>query len=440
MKKIFFVILILFLFSHFSYSQPSTFFKMYNQGNSGYAVRELNGNSYVVAGGTDFYYNFHWFIMSSLSTTNVHLFKTSSNGNLLWERIFNSPNHRMLSTWMETLSDGGIIVTGHISDEKVWPPDSNDIFLMKSDGNGNLLWAKTFDTGKDDLGFCVRQTADGGFIVSGFHDALPTSLTGSTYAILIKTDSNGSVEWEKKYQIPVRDLDTGEGLPVLVNQTADGGFVVTGTTAASHAADVFVFRTDGFGNLIWAKSYEHDASVFRFSLGLDIVESTSGDLIIAGSMDKDRVLNQFNYPYILRLNTNGTVLDAKILSTVPDQLFQSGFSSVEQTVDGGYFFTGMGGYSSFGSQAEFLKTDNAFNTQWSRVYTMDGVATMGSRSGRSTTDGCYVFTGKRQLSGTVLMKTDNLGLIPCKTPTSLVEIIPSVFSQLRFPSVFSGIN
>ena len=440
MKRIVLIFILLISLSGIAFTQPSTFLKMYNKGNSAYAVRELNGNTYVVAGGTDFYYNFHWNLMSPINTTNVHLFKTSSNGTLIWERIFSSLNHRTIATWMEPVDDGGIIVTGHTNSENTWPPDSNDIILIKTDNNGNLSWSKTFDTGKDDLGFCVRQTFDGGFIVSGFHDAVPTSLAGTTYVILIKTDGLGNVIWEKKYQIPVRDLDTAEGLPVVVNQTADSGFVVTGTTAGSHAADVFILRTDPSGDLLWAKSYEHDSGIFRFSLGLDIIESLSGELIVAGTMDKDRVMNLVNYPYILKVNSTGDILNSKILSTVPDHPFQSGFSSVEQTPDGGYFFTGMGGYSGFGDQAQLLKTDNAFNMQWSRVYTMDGIATMGSRSGRSTTDGSYVFAGKRQFSGTVLMKTNSMGLIPCKNPSDLVEIMPTIFSQNRFPAIISGVN
>jgi len=440
MKRLSIILVFTFLLIRLVSGQPSTFLKTYNTGHSGYAVRELNANTFVVAGGTDFYYNFNWNILSPVASTNVHLLKTSANGDLIWEKVFSSLNHRLICTWMEPVNDGGIILTGHTSSENVWPPDSNDIFLIKTDNNGIISWAKVFDTGMDELGFSVRQTFDNGFIVSGFHDAVPTSLIGTTYVMLIKTDSIGSVLWEKKYQIAVRDLDTGEGLPVVVNQTADSGYVVTGTTAGSHAADVFILRTDQLGNLLWAKSYEHDAGMFRFSLGLDIIESQNGELIVAGSMDKNRLIDQLNYPYILRVNGNGTFLNAKILSSVLDQMFQSGFSSVEQTPDGGYFFTGMGGYSSFGQQAQFLKTNNTFDAQWSRVYTWDGIATMGSRSGRITTDGCYVFTGKRQNDGTVLMKTDNLGLIPCKSPGDLVEIIPNIIIPDRFPSSISGIN
>src|SRR6185295_13612411 len=192
----------------------------------------------------------------------------------------------------------------------------------------------------------------------------------------------GNIQWAKKYQLSVRDFDTGEAFPVAVRQTNDGGYIIAGTTMGAHQADAYLIRTDAAGNLQWARSYEHDNSAFRLSTGLDVTETTGGDFIVAGSMDKDRSVSQFNYPYVLRVNAAGILLSATIYDSNPAQLFQSGFSSVLPTSDGGYFFTGMGGYGGFGDQAQLLKTDAWLNMQWSRVYSWDGVATVGSRSGR----------------------------------------------------------
>lgn len=405
----------------------------------GYAVRETGGNSYVVAGGTDYYYNWHWFIQSSLLNTNIHLFKTNVNGVLQWERILGKANTRMVARWMEPTFDGGFIITGSSNADAVWPPDSNDIILVKTDAGGNFSWCKVFDTGKDDLGFCVQQTADSGYIISGFHDAVPVSLALNTYIQLIKTDASGNVQWEKKYLFAVRDLNTHEPFSYVVKQTADGGYVVVGTNALTHPADVDVLRIDAAGTVIWAKTYEHDASMWRNSVGLDIIETPSGDLVIAGSMDKDSPLH-LNYPYFLKLNSAGVVLKQRFFETLPVLNFQSGFSSVQQTTDGGFFFTGMGGYSDFGDQAQLLKTDASLDMSWSRVYTMDGPATVGSMSARQTSDGGYVFTGKRQMAGTILMKTNGIGLIACKLPNTLIEFTPSVTVSNWSPSTLTGLS
>src|SRR6188768_4416078 len=131
-----------FLFSQ-SKSQ-STFVRMYNKGNMGYTVREVNGNSYVVAGGTDFYFNWHWFIQSSVLNTNIHLFKTDVNGVLQWERVISKPNTRMVARWMEPTNDGGFILTGFANKDAVWPPDSNDVVLVKTDASGFISWCKIY--------------------------------------------------------------------------------------------------------------------------------------------------------------------------------------------------------------------------------------------------------------------------------------------------------
>ena len=417
----------------------STFMRTYNKGNIGFAVREVNGNGYVAAGGTDYFFNWHWNQQSTVATTNVHLFKTDQNGTLLWERILGLANNRTIARWMETTADGGSIIAGISNKDRVWPPDSNDVLVIKTDDLGTITWSKSFDTGKDDLGFCVRQTSDGGYIVSGFHDPLPITLAGSTCALLIKLDALGAVVWAKKYPIACRDLNTHEPFPSVVNQTADGGYVVTGSTVGAHPNDVYVLRTDANGGLLWAKSYEHDPSAFRTSTGQDILETAAGDLIIAGSMDKTQP-NERNYPYVLRTDANGALEDATFYETNPLLFFQSGFSSVAPTLSGGYFFTGMGGYSGFGDQAQLLKTDADLNMIWSRVYTMDGLATMGARSGRPTSDGGYIFTGKHQFAGTVLMKTDAQGMVPCKNPNVLIEYTPDLVVLDHFPIPTTGIS
>jgi len=439
MRKFFFTIFLLFSGLFTACAQPSTFMKTYVNGDNGYAVREMNANAYVVAGCTDFYYNFHWNSMSAIANTNIHLYKTTDDGTLLWEKIFQLPLARSLATWMETTQDGGIIITGRSNKDIAWPPDSNDVILVKCDADGLILWSKSYDTGKDELGFCVHPTLDGGYAISAFHDAAPMSLTGTTYAMLIKTDSTGNLMWSKSYEQAVRDLDTGEGLTWVFSQTTDSGYVMTGTTVGAHQADIYVIRTNKTGDLLWAKSYEHDNSVNRFSLGLDIIENGNKEIIIAASMDKDHSLNEYNYPCILKLDSAGNLIRAAIYNSIPPQSFQSGFSSVEQNSDGGYLFTGMGGYGGFGQQAQILKTDVDLNMLWSRSYTNDGNATMGSRSGRSTSDGSYIFTGKKFNAGSVLLKTDFIGLVPCKTPANLIELIPTILTVDRYPTSISGI-
>lgn len=417
----------------------TTFMRIYPTGYESRSVREVGGNTYAVAGGTDLYANWHWHMLSPTANTKVHLFKTDDMGTLLWQKTYAHATARVIGTWMEATADGGYVIAGNGNRDRVWPPDSNDVLLMKTDAFGNLNWSKVFDTGADEIAHCVRPTLDGGYIVSGFNDALPMSAVANTYALLIKTDGLGTMQWSKRYPFAVRDFITGEPFTYVVRPLADGGYAIVGTAVGAVALGVYVIRTDANGDVIWAKVYDHDISVLRYSTGLDVAEAANGDLIIAGSMDKQQPM-ETNYPYILRVSGSGALVHARFYETNPVLFFQSGFSSVVQTPDGGWFFTGMGGYGEFGDQAQLLKADGNLGVQWSRVYTLDGIATMGARSGRPTSDGGYVFAGKRQFSGSTLLKTDALGLIDCKTPNALIEILPSLQVQDRVPVPIPGIN
>ena len=85
-------------------------------------------------------------------------------------------------------------------------------------------WKKTFGKG---WGFSVQQTLDGGFILTGFLDV------GGQ--LLLKTDAQRNEEWAKTY---------GHGEGYSVQQTVDGGFTVTGEDTIE---DVFLLKTDGQG-------------------------------------------------------------------------------------------------------------------------------------------------------------------------------------------------
>jgi len=98
-----------------------------------------------------------------------------------------------------------------------------DVLLFKTDGQGNEQWRKTFGEG---WGGSVQQTADGGFIV-----------TGGYGIFLLKTDGQGNDEWRKTY---------GGGYGSSVQQTVDGGFIVTGE---DDNENLFLLKTDGQGNI-----------------------------------------------------------------------------------------------------------------------------------------------------------------------------------------------
>jgi hypothetical protein len=167
---------------------------------------------------------------------DVFLIKTDANGNLQWAKTYGGTNWDDASSVQQT-SDGGYIVTGRTYS---FGADSFDVFLIKTDANGNLQWAKTYGGTNWDDAFSVQQTSDGGYIVTGFTASFGA---GTWDAFLIKTDADGNVQWAKTYG------GTGLEWASSVQQTSDGGYIVAGYTELFGTGDAFLVKTDANGNI-----------------------------------------------------------------------------------------------------------------------------------------------------------------------------------------------
>jgi hypothetical protein len=125
-----------------------------------------------------------------------------------------------------------------------------EIWLLKTDFNGNTTWDKNFGGLGDDVGKSVQQTRDGGYIIVGSK----TKAGGGILDVLLtKVDASGDEEWEKTFG------GTGWNEGKSVQQTVDGGYIITGSThpyGGSAKNDVvWLIRTDSNGNKVWDKTF-----------------------------------------------------------------------------------------------------------------------------------------------------------------------------------------
>jgi hypothetical protein len=130
------------------------------------------------------------------------------------------------------------------------------IYLLKTNENGEITWKKTFAgaPGNGAVGLSVCQTSDGGYIVSGRE--CKYSAEGSD-VYLLKTDADGDSVWAKAYEAP--GYNSGRS----VKQTPTGRYIVVGDIGDCSYTDAFVIRTNVFGDTIWTKTYggtEYDAA------------------------------------------------------------------------------------------------------------------------------------------------------------------------------------
>jgi hypothetical protein len=218
------------LFIEYAHAQVR-FAKTYGGGGNdlAYSVRQTSDGGYIVAGWTDFF---------GAGDLDIFLIKTYANGNVQWAKTYGGGN-RDGAFFVRQTSDGGYIVAGFTAS---FGTGDWDIFLIKTDANGNIQWAKTYGGTNREQAYSVQQTSDGGYIVAGWTNSFGA---GGWDIFLIKTDASGNVQWAKTY-----GGINGE-IAFSVQQTSDGGYILAGFTDSFSAgdADIFLIKTDANGNI-----------------------------------------------------------------------------------------------------------------------------------------------------------------------------------------------
>ncbi len=222
---------------------------------------------------------------------DVYLIKADADGTVVWERTIGGSSTDVAFSVQQT-SDGGYIVAGETNS---YGAGNRDVYLIKTDSNGAVIWERTIGGSSDDRGYSVQQASDGGYIVAGKTNSYGA---GSSDVYLIKTDSNGTVLWEETYG------GTGYDIGYSVQQTSDGGYIITGSSYSYGAGgyDVYLIKTDPSGTSLWEKTFGGEQT----ENGRDVSQTSDGGYIVAGEA---RSFGSASWAdiYLLKTDQNGCV-------------------------------------------------------------------------------------------------------------------------------------
>jgi hypothetical protein len=187
-----------------------------------------------------------------------------------WQRTYGGAGADGGHSVQQTI-DGGFIIAGATSS---FSAGDNDVYLIKTNAQGDTLWTRTYGGPGSDQGGSVQQTTDGGYIVAGWTGSFGAG-RGDFY--LVKTDAQGDTLWTRVYGGP--NYDWGHS----VQQTTDGGYIVAGETYSFGAgrADAWLLRTDASGDTLWARTYGDQL----YQMGYSVQETNDGGYIVAGFTD-----------------------------------------------------------------------------------------------------------------------------------------------------------
>ncbi len=226
--------------------------------DEGWSVQATKDSGYIICGTTSSF---------GAGYGDLYLIKTDIDGDTVWTRTFGGTGGES-GTAVKEIPGGGFLAIGSTGSFGV---GYSSIYAVRVNAAGDSLWAKTYGGDKADFGYSLAPTLDGGFVIAG-----STNSFGAGYsdAYLIKIDTAGQVVWQQTYG-GARDDHV-----YSVCASLDGGLILTGTTESFGAAmlDVYVIKTDPFGNMIWNRNYGGAKSDY----GRHIFQSSERDYFIVG--------------------------------------------------------------------------------------------------------------------------------------------------------------
>ncbi|MCZ2267437.1 MAG: T9SS type A sorting domain-containing protein [Ignavibacteriales bacterium] len=287
----------------------------------GLCVQQTNDDGYIITGST----------MMNWPNQDIWLIKTDSGGNIEWDKVFGGDSTDYGSYVLETPDSGYLLIGTTYS----YGAGGSDVWLIKTDKNGNTVWTKFLgESDHYETGKCLQPTNEGGYIIAGE--------TRTTYypqqnvkALLIKINSSGDPEWSSP-----RTFGHSDSTYTIkaCKQTLDGGYVLCGQARAWGSNDraVLVIKTDQVGNLIWLDKY-YSGENAEGGNSLDVTFN-SEIIIVGGGGPNPPAASQS--VLIFKLDLNGIIRWSIILFSDGSPAWNGSLYSVKQNLDGSYISVG----------------------------------------------------------------------------------------------------
>jgi gliding motility-associated-like protein len=208
-----------------------------------------------------------------------YVVKLDNVGAIQWSRTYGGPGHDEFSRGRQT-SDGGYILGGYTAS---YGDPAGDAWLVKTDAAGNLLWSKKYGDGNPDGDrlFDLIQTADGGYAFCGDHKYTP----GIVDAMVVRTDANGNLLWAKGFDSGGTDESFG------ISEDRDS-LVVSAFYQSFTGYDAVLMKIEETsGNISWLRSWDFDSRTNRLGY---VHTQADGYLLMGVNSDGFGVTNPYH--------------------------------------------------------------------------------------------------------------------------------------------------
>jgi hypothetical protein len=308
---------------------------------------------------------------------DVYLVRTDLQGEVLWSKTYGGEGKDNGWDILET-EDRGFLIVGFTDS---FGAGEMDIYLVRTDANGSMLWERTFGGPESEFGWTMAPASDGGYVLAGQTDSFGE---GNEDGYLVKVNAEGEEIWSQTFGGPQEDR------LFSIDQSADSGFILTGTTRSFGAGnrDVYLVKTNDSGELVWMEVFGED----RDDVGHSVRQTIDSGYIVTGYTQSFGAKNYDTW--LIKTDEAGNSRWQKFFGEAGDDRTIYG----EQTDDGGYIMIGYTtSFGSIGLDVLLMRTDSSGEVTWHKTF--GGRAEDTGYTVRQTADNGFVLTGETYSSG-----------------------------------------
>ncbi|MHA4847231.1 BACON domain-containing protein [Flavitalea antarctica] len=274
------------------------------------------------------------------------IIKIDENGNLLWQKLYGGSNGDGIGSIAKTADGGYIACGGSQSADGDIPANKGfvDSWVIKIDGDGKLLWSKTYGGSYIDYFSFIKQNADGSYTTIGTTGSFDGDVVGnhpsSSDAWVVNLDASGKITGQRCFGSEYYEAVES------VTSTTDGGYVIACVTNSKGGGDVlqtgfgdydsWVIKVDAAHKILWSKMFGGSGRDLISSVsptsdnGYVLAGSTFGPLPNITGLGKED-------GWVFKLNSSGQMLGEKLIG---GSMGDYAYKAIESK-QGGYIVVGF---------------------------------------------------------------------------------------------------
>ncbi len=239
----------------------------------------------------------NYVLLGNKTGGEIFLVKADSLGTLIWTKNFLDFGYTYSSSSITELPNGDLIIVGS---KRLNSIIFDDIFIIRTDSNGNTIWENALfsNSNRYEKARSVKTTTDGNFIIVG------SSQNGTGFShnpITAKMDTAGTIIWSNTQD---------EFEPFDITEFSDGTYISCGyycSICAANSHDAMLAKFNATGSLLWIKTYAISSYNDNWS---NINKTLSGDIVVGGTLDSAFLgtsQKRNSNIHVAKLDTSGTL-------------------------------------------------------------------------------------------------------------------------------------